>query len=133
MRKQLYINKEFLKKLEIEDVIFDEHGPYMIKRMTCKGPRTVMRYSVTTKHKYGKDLTYYYFALYYSGRKYNVPAADIAFLLYHPDYDCIPYGYEVDHIDNDPLNNNPDNLQLLTHAENIRKRPVACNQYRYIK
>ena len=30
--------------------------------------------------------------------------------------------YEIDHIDSDPLNNNIQNLQWLTHKENMRKR-----------
>lgn len=31
----------------------------------------------------------------------------------------IPEGYEVNHIDENPLNNRLDNLNLLTHSENI--------------
>lgn len=34
----------------------------------------------------------------------------------------IPAGYEVDHKDNDPENNRLDNLQLLTHSENNKKK-----------
>lgn len=33
----------------------------------------------------------------------------------------IPDGYDVDHIDNNQLNNDITNLQLLTHKENLRK------------
>lgn len=33
----------------------------------------------------------------------------------------IPAGYVVDHIDNNSLNNNLDNLQLLTRGQNIKK------------
>ncbi len=33
----------------------------------------------------------------------------------------IPEGLVVDHIDGDKLNNNIDNLQLLTHGDNTRK------------
>lgn len=40
---------------------------------------------------------------------------------------------EVDHIDDDPLNNNVNNLQWLTHQENIDKRKYPTNTgYRYI-
>ena len=43
-------------------------------------------------------------------------------------------GYDVDHIDNNSLNNNINNLQLLTHAENVRKSPNrSINQWYYIK
>ena len=35
----------------------------------------------------------------------------------------VPEGFEIDHIDNDKLNPSLDNLQLLTHQENVRKIP----------
>ena len=35
--------------------------------------------------------------------------------------DCQPAGMIVDHIDNNPLNNNLENLQLLTPSENVAK------------
>ena len=41
----------------------------------------------------------------------------------------VPAGYAVDHIDNDPLNNSLDNLQLLTPEENIKKRGGGKNQF----
>lgn len=36
----------------------------------------------------------------------------------------IPKGYDIDHIDGNHLNNRLDNLQLLTHNENIKKRDM---------
>ena len=40
---------------------------------------------------------------------------------------------EVDHIDDDPINNHISNLQWLTHQENIDKRKYTTNTgYRYI-
>ena len=36
--------------------------------------------------------------------------------------------YDVDHINADPMDNRPENLQLLTHKENLRKRKGAKNQ-----
>lgn len=41
----------------------------------------------------------------------------------------VPAGYDVDHIDNDTLNNDLDNLQLLSHEENIKKRGGGKNQW----
>lgn len=38
---------------------------------------------------------------------------------------------DVDHIDDNPFNNSIDNLQLLTHKKNLRKRIVSRNQYTY--
>jgi len=49
----------------------------------------------------------------------------IAFLNHIPD------GYKtvVDHIDNNPLNNRLDNLQLITHRENIGKDLKGSSKY----
>lgn len=45
---------------------------------------------------------------------------------------------DVDHVDNDSLNNNLDNLRLLTRRQNLAKRFVDdpenhCNQWAFIK
>ena len=42
----------------------------------------------------------------------------------------IPDKMDIDHIDNNPKNNNLDNLQLLNHADNLRKRNI---DYSYAK
>ena len=41
----------------------------------------------------------------------------------------IPYGMEVDHIDNNPQNNALDNLQLLNRSDNLKKRNI---DYTYV-
>ena len=42
----------------------------------------------------------------------------------------IPRNYVVDHIDNDKTNNKPNNLQLLTRIENVKKNYTdILNQY----
>ncbi len=50
-------------------------------------------------------------------RQYRLPR-----LIWETFNGKIPVGYHVDHIDNNQLNNRLDNLQLLTLAENNRKR-----------
>lgn len=40
-----------------------------------------------------------------------------------------PYNLDVDHIDDDSLNNHISNLQLLTRAQNLAKRKGHINQY----
>lgn len=42
----------------------------------------------------------------------------------------IPEGYDIDHIDGNPKNNNLSNLQAITHSENIKKRNI---DYSYVK
>ena len=46
----------------------------------------------------------------------------------------VPLEYDIDHVDNNSLNNNIDNLELVTHAENIRRCPNKdINHWYYIK
>lgn len=44
----------------------------------------------------------------------------------------IPKGYVVDHINNNPLDNRIENLQLLTRSENTKKNSVGRNQLYYL-
>lgn len=43
----------------------------------------------------------------------------------------IPFGYEVDHINDDPSDNRLSNLQLLTKSENRRKSAVHRDKFIY--
>lgn len=43
----------------------------------------------------------------------------------------IPENMEVDHIDNNPLNNHYTNLQLLTRSDNVKKIFKDCPDYVY--
>lgn len=56
------------------------------------------------------------------------------FLVHRVVWECfngeIPDKMDIDHIDGNPKNNNLDNLQLLSHAENLRKRNI---DYFYVK
>lgn len=57
----------------------------------------------------------------------EIAVSTVVFCLYNQT--DIEGGYVVDHIDNNVLNNNPENLQLLTWSENIRKNSTGHNQY----
>ena len=56
----------------------------------------------------------------------NISVARIMFVWFVRD---IAYGEQIDHIDNNPLNNTLDNLQVLTQEENLKKRGLGRNQF----
>ena len=56
----------------------------------------------------------------------NVVLSNIVWVYFNGQ---IPEGYDVDHINNNPLDNSLENLQLLTRQENIRKRGCGANQW----
>ena len=56
----------------------------------------------------------------------NISVARIMFVWFVRD---IEYGEQIDHKDDDPLNNTLDNLQVLTQEENLRKKGISRNQY----
>ena len=58
----------------------------------------------------------------------NISVARIMFVWFIRD---LEYGEQIDHKDNNPLNNTLDNLQALTQAENLKKKPVGRNQYNW--
>ena len=45
----------------------------------------------------------------------------------------VQLGYDIDHLDNNPFNNNIDNLELVTHKENMRRKKLNVNHWFYIK
>ena len=56
----------------------------------------------------------------------NISVARIMFVWFVRD---IEYGEQIDHKDDNPLNNTLDNLQVLTQEENLRKKGISRNQY----
>ena len=85
-----------------------------LKQLAVEGP----------KHPYGKRMTYMCYTFCYKGSSKVCPVARFNYIWYKGD---IPDGLEVDHIDNNTLNNDPSNLQLLTHKQNLQKRPGNGN------
>ena len=79
--------------------------------------------------KFGKPITYMYIGWYNKGKQFTTSFSRLVYAWFNGD---IPEGnYDIDHIDNDTLNNFPENLRLVTHKENIQKRPNhGCNQYK---
>lgn len=132
--------KYFISKQDLIDnkvtVTFDENNQPKIfqefiatgnraKAYRWKNERTI--YNVTTNHSYGKPLTYLNTTIKVNGKTITIPLGNLVWIYFN---DTIPDGYDIDHIDNNPFNNNVDNLQLLTIKENIQKRPYnGANQF----
>lgn len=57
--------------------------------------------------------------MYYDGERHT---CFIHRLMWKTFKGPIPFGYEIDHINNDKEDNRMDNYQLLTKSENIAKR-----------
>lgn len=78
-------------------------------------------YIIEKKHPYGRTIKYEYLTIYnYITHKFALFSYhSIVYAWFKGD---IPAGYDVDHIDGDTLNNNPDNLQILSRKENLAKR-----------
>ena len=96
------------------------------------GLKPVYKWTQATHHKYGKTMVYEYVQLYNYETRKGVLMSFHSFL-YAWYKGEVPAGYDVDHIDNDTLNNDLDNLQLLTHEENIKKRGGGKNHYTVTK
>ena len=56
----------------------------------------------------------------------NISVARIMFVWFVRD---IEYGEQIDHKDDNPLNNTLDNLQVLTQEENLKKKGISRNQF----
>ena len=131
--KKYELTKEKLISLGITDV--KEDGTIYNKN----GVKST--YIVTGKHKYGQDREYPVILLtdyfkpkrkdcrgWLSHPQTNVLVSNVVWVWFNGQ---IPQGYDIDHIDNNPLNNKLSNLQLLTRKENLAKRGCGRNQYNY--
>ena len=132
MRKKFYLSKQFMKDAGIVEVLVDNTIPYALRIKRKDKISEIHARPIITVHKYGKTMTYYYFSFSYAGKFYQIPVADMSYLLAN-DIEAIPFGYEVDHINDRSTDNRSCNLQLLSHADNIRKRGKSRNQYNFIK
>ena len=82
--------------------------------------KTIKITEATRKHKYRPDKVYPKVNFSVRGKGiFSIPLSRFIYVWFNGD---VPDGYVVDHIDNDPYNNHPDNLQILTISENLEKR-----------
>lgn len=101
--------------------------PYEDKIINTKSCKTLRQHT--------NDKGYKCYHLFKDGKMYTIRTNRLY-------YECvngtIPDGYEIDHIDNDRGNNNPDNLRAVSHTENMsnpltvesRKSTFSSEEYR---
>ena len=92
------------------------------------GLKPIYKWRQAKTHKYGKTVVYDY-VCFYSYKTHKQVLMSYHSFIYAWYKGEVPAGYDIDHIDGDTLNNELDNLQLLTHAENLKKRGVGKNQF----
>lgn len=116
------LSKVDLEKLGIIDIIKDSDAPYGWRIFRDNDREFSITYSITQRFNNGSHKGYAFV---------NFPCKHIALsrVLFAWFIRDIPKGHVVDHIDNDSLNNDLDNLQLLTRSENTKKNSVKHNQY----
>ena len=71
------------------------------------------------KHKYRPNKYYHKITYSFNRKVINIPLSRLIYVWFKGD---IPDGYVVDHINNDSFDNRPENLQLLTVGDNLKKR-----------
>ena len=71
------------------------------------------------KHKYRPDKYYHKITYSFNRKTFNIPLSRFIYVWFNGD---IPDGFVVDHINNDSFDNRPENLQLLTVGDNLKKR-----------
>ena len=71
------------------------------------------------KHKYRPDKYYHKITYSFNRKVVNISLSRFIYVWFKGD---IPDGYVVDHINNDSFDNRPENLQLLTVGDNLKKR-----------
>ena len=133
------LRKYILTKQDLIDNGYYIEGEKVFKQCNSRrwghGVIEIKPQIITGKHKYGVNRDYVYVSLNIErlnrGRKQKpVGLHNVIYAWYKGE---VPLGYDVDHIDNNPFNNNIDNLQLLTHEENLQKRSIkGANQWYYI-
>ena len=130
--------KYSLTKQDLIDNGYFVEGEKVFKQSNSKrwgyGVREIKQQVVTHKCKYGLDRSYCYLLLgikrFNEHKKIHFRLHTVIYAWYKGE---VPLGYDIDHIDNNSLNNNINNLQLLTHKENMSKIPIkGVNQWYYI-
>lgn len=128
MRKE-QLTRELLESNNIW-VEFDENNQPKVKQLYIPTASGLPQYSsrwmedrseikITTKHKYGKDMTYKAIVVKIDGKPNTITLQNIVWVWCKGK---IKPKHDIDHIDDDPMNNSIDNLQMISRKENLNKR-----------
>lgn len=139
------LTKEMLLELGVTDV--KEDGTVFVRGIK-KEP-----YPIIAKHNYGNDKTYLAIALQDYSKKYvttrkhkrkdgkvstwkswsyavrTIPLARLMLAWFKGE---VPGNMDADHIDGNPMNNNLDNLQMLSRQENLAKRNLSWSEINHL-
>ena len=133
------LSKEILEKegIRVEQDPYEECG-YKIYRYGIKAGRTKQKTWQKLNpclnaryHKYSGKMNWYWLVGY--SENGEPKAYPLHRLLYAWYIGYVPANLDVDHIDNNSLNNDLSNLQLLTRKENLAKREGFKNQWDAMK
>lgn len=126
-KEQLIADGIRVVRVDGEDQVWGKNGCKLKYRETC------------SPHKYQTNSKTYYSILMYKGcykvnnqyksRYKNYSVNRVIYAWYHG---LTPADMEVDHIDNNPHNNNIENLQLLSKTDNLKKKRLSKNQFTYM-
>lgn len=129
------IRKYALTKQDLIDNGYFVEGEKVFKQRS-NGVREIKQHTIINKHKYGEEKNYIYVSLRIERlsrghRQTPIGLHNVIYAWYKGE---VPLGYEVDHLDGDSFNNKIDNLELVTHEENLKRRKIkGVNQWYYIK
>ena len=131
--------KYSLTKKDLIDNGYFVEGEKVFKHRNSKRSghniKEIKQQTITNKNKYGGGKSYIFVPL--KIKRLNRENRQLTICLHTVIYAWnkgeVPLGYDIDHVDNNPFNNNINNLELVTHAENIRRRKLNVNQQYYIK
>lgn len=127
-----------LTKQDLIDNGYFVEGDKVFKNCTsrrCRGIKEIKTRVIARKTKYGNDKKYCYVFMrikkFGEHKRVHITLHTIIYAWYKGE---VPLGYDIDHVDNNPFNNNIDNLELVTHAENMRRcQNRGLNHWYYIK
>ena len=119
------LTKQELQELGIID-IYKKDGQWVVLRYWYRNNKKEKDFveipvsQARRTHVYRPDKYYPKVSFCAKQKHYSIALSRLLYVWFKGD--ITEPGYQVDHIDNDPYNNELDNLQLLTIQENLAKR-----------